>query len=32
MYEFHYDYMVPKYDENLTLCYMNTDSLIPNQN
>ena len=22
------DYMVPKYDENLTLCYMDTDSLI----
>ena len=28
MYEFHYDYMVPKYGENLTLCYMDTDSLI----
>ena len=28
MYEFHYDYMVPKYGENLTLCYMLTDSLV----
>ena len=29
MYEFHYDYMKPKYnDDNLTLCYMDTDSLI----
>ena len=29
MYEFHYDYMMRKYDgENLTLCYMDTDSLI----
>ena len=28
MYEFHYDYMVPKYGENLTLCYMDIDSLI----
>ena len=29
MYEFHYDYMKLKYnDGNLTLCYMNTDSLI----
>ena len=27
MYEFHYDYMVPKYGENLKLCYMDTDSL-----
>ena len=27
MYEFHYDYMVPKYRDNLTLCYMDTDSL-----
>ena len=27
MYEFHYDYMKPKYDgENLKLCYMDTDS------
>ena len=31
MYEFHYDYMKPKYDgENLKLCYMDTDSLIYN--
>ena len=29
MYEFHYDYMKWKYnDDNLTLCYMDTDSLI----
>ena len=28
MYEFHYDYMKCKYNENLTLCYMVTDSLI----
>ena len=29
MYEFHYDYMKPKYnDGNLTLCYMDPDSLI----
>ena len=29
MYEFHYNYMKPKYnDGNLTLCYMDTDSLI----
>ena len=28
MSEFHYDYMVPKYGENLTLCYMDTDSLV----
>ena len=28
MYEFHYDYMKPKYPEGLTLCYMGTDSLI----
>ena len=28
MYEFHYDYMVPKYSlEKLKLCYMDTDSL-----
>ena len=30
MYEFHYDYMVPKYGERLYLCYMDTDSLIYN--
>ena len=28
MYEFHYDYMKPKYGENLKLCYMDIDSLI----
>ena len=28
MYEFHYDYMKPKYGDNLQLCYMDTDSLI----
>ena len=28
MYEFHYDYMVPKYGDNLKLCYMDTDLLI----
>ena len=29
MYEFHYDYMKPKYDgENLKFCYMDTDSLV----
>ena len=28
MYEFHYDYMIPKYGERLNLCYMDTDSLI----
>ena len=29
MYEFHYDYMKRKYrDEDLTLCYIDTDSLI----
>ena len=29
MYEFHYDYMKHKYDDDkLTLCYMDTDSLI----
>ena len=29
MYEFHYDYMERKYDDDtLTLCYMDTDSLI----
>ena len=28
IYEFHYDYMKPKYPDGLTLCYMDTDSLI----
>ena len=28
MYEFHYDYMVPKYSDRLKLCYMDTDSLV----
>ena len=28
MYVFHYDYMKQKYSEGLTLCYMDTDSLI----
>ena len=28
MYEFHYDYMLPKYTERLQLCYMDTDSLV----
>ena len=25
MYEFHYDYMIPKYGEKLDLCYLDTD-------
>ena len=28
MYEFHYDYMIPKYGENSKSCYMDTDSLV----
>ena len=28
MYEFHYDYMLPKYKENIKLCYMDTDSFV----
>ena len=28
MYEFHYDYMVPKYGDRLKFCYMDTDSLV----
>ena len=28
MYEFHYDYMVPKYVDRLKLYYMDTDSLV----
>ena len=27
MYEFHYDYMRPKYGSKVNLCYMDTDSL-----
>ena len=28
MYEFWYDYMKPKYDNNVKLCYKDTDSFI----
>ena len=28
MYEFHYDYMKPKYGDNLKLCYKDTDLLV----
>ena len=28
MYEFHYNYMRPKYGNDLTPCYMDTDSLV----
>ena len=28
MYEFWYDYVKPKYDDNVKLCYMDTDSFI----
>ena len=28
MYEFHYDYMLPKYGYNIKLCYMDTDSFV----
>ena len=28
MYEFWYDYMKPKYNDNVKLCYMDTDSFI----
>ena len=28
MYEFHYDYMKPKYGNDLALCYMDTDLLV----
>ena len=28
MYEFHYDYMLPRYGNNLKLCYMDTDSRV----
>ena len=30
MYEFHCDYMRPKYENDLTLCYMDADSLVYN--
>ena len=30
MYEFWYDYMKPKYNDNVTLCYMDMDSFIMN--
>ena len=30
MYEFWYDYMKPKYNDNIRLCYMDTDSFITN--
>ena len=32
MYEFWYDYMKPKYNDNVKLCYMDTDSFITNIN
>ena len=28
MYEFHHDYMLPKYKERMKLCYMDTDSFV----
>ena len=28
MYEFRYDYMKPKYNDNVRLCYMDTDSFV----
>ena len=28
MYEFYYDYLKPKYKDNVELCYMDTDSFI----
>ena len=28
MYEFHFDYMVPKYGKKVKLCYMDTDSFV----
>ena len=30
MYEFWYDYMKPKYGDNVKLCYLNTDNFIMN--
>ena len=32
MYEFHYDYMLPKYGDRIKLCYMDTDSYVYNIN
>ena len=28
MYEFYYDYLQPKYDDKVKLCYVDTDSFI----
>ena len=28
MYEFWYDYLKPKYNDNVRLCYMDTDSFV----
>ena len=30
MYEFWYDYMKPRYNDNIKLCYMDTDSFVMN--
>ena len=30
MYEFWYDYMKPKYNDNIKLCYMDTHSFVMN--
>ena len=30
MYEFQYDYLKPKYNDNAKLCYMGTDSFVLN--
>ena len=30
MYEFWYDYVKPKYNDNIKLCYMDTDSFVMN--
>ena len=30
MYKFWYDYMKPKYNDNVKLCYMDTDSFVMN--
>ena len=32
MYEFCYDYIKPKYEDNVKLCYMDTDSFVMNIN